>query len=271
MAINFPNAPTIGQKYTAEGQTWVWNGTMWLIDSAAAGSAVIASPTPPADPLAGQLWYRTTNPVGMFMWLNDGNSTQWVQTNGGGNTAPPLVASTAEARAGTDNVKMMTPAAVQARTGFTAEIGAAGLTTVSLGAIPAEAKEITISLNDFTYPANSGVALSFITAGTAIWYATRTRVDNGVVPAVMDASGSLSSVLDNYTGQIALFGAYTLKCAGGTHWWNITGSARRATTSQIIWAGSVISITPAELASGLKLTSTGAAFLNGFAQLRWRI
>lgn len=31
MAINFPNAPVIGEEFTVNTQTWVWDGNVWLI------------------------------------------------------------------------------------------------------------------------------------------------------------------------------------------------------------------------------------------------
>lgn len=34
MALNFPSAPVLGQVYQAEGATFVWNGTLWVVLSA---------------------------------------------------------------------------------------------------------------------------------------------------------------------------------------------------------------------------------------------
>lgn len=31
MALNFPTNPTVNQTYTAEGRTFVWNGSFWLL------------------------------------------------------------------------------------------------------------------------------------------------------------------------------------------------------------------------------------------------
>ena len=31
MALNFPSAPLVGQVYQAEGATFVWNGTLWVV------------------------------------------------------------------------------------------------------------------------------------------------------------------------------------------------------------------------------------------------
>lgn len=47
-----------------------------------AGSAQV-SDTPPLSPGVGDLWYASTEPTGLYIWLDDGDSSQWVQTNGG--------------------------------------------------------------------------------------------------------------------------------------------------------------------------------------------
>ena len=31
MALNFPSSPTLNQVYTAEGVTFVWNGSLWVV------------------------------------------------------------------------------------------------------------------------------------------------------------------------------------------------------------------------------------------------
>ena len=42
----------------------------------------VIGPTPPSDPSAGDLWYDSDN-GGMYVFYNDGSSTQWVSTLGG--------------------------------------------------------------------------------------------------------------------------------------------------------------------------------------------
>jgi microcystin-dependent protein len=44
----------------------------------------IISDTPPADPKVGQLWFKTVEPVGLYIWYQDADSSQWVQVSGGG-------------------------------------------------------------------------------------------------------------------------------------------------------------------------------------------
>jgi hypothetical protein len=39
MALDFPSNPTIGDEFTAGGFTWVWTGTTWAKEAAAAGGA----------------------------------------------------------------------------------------------------------------------------------------------------------------------------------------------------------------------------------------
>tara|TARA_R110000868_G_scaffold216396_1_gene466530 strand:+ start:5624 stop:5845 length:222 start_codon:yes stop_codon:yes gene_type:complete len=41
MAINFPDAPSVDDEFTAADKTWIWNGTTWKI----ASSSVAHAPT----------------------------------------------------------------------------------------------------------------------------------------------------------------------------------------------------------------------------------
>lgn len=59
------------------------------------GAPVTVSAAAPSTPKPGDLWYATTEPVGLYVWYNDGNSAQWVQTNGGEGTPDlPLTGGT---------------------------------------------------------------------------------------------------------------------------------------------------------------------------------
>jgi hypothetical protein len=42
-----------------------------------AGTAI--GDTPPVSPASGKLWFKTSNPVGLYIWFIDGTSSQWVQ------------------------------------------------------------------------------------------------------------------------------------------------------------------------------------------------
>lgn len=79
MAIDFPSTPFIGQQVTEGGTTWQWDGIGWNIVPVL--YSALASDTPPANPADNQQWWRSTNGQ-MYLWYNDGNSKQWVQSAG---------------------------------------------------------------------------------------------------------------------------------------------------------------------------------------------
>lgn len=59
MPIDFPNSPTIGQQFSAGGQTWVWTGSVW---SAYRGGPVVQTgATAPSTVAEGLIWFNTTN------------------------------------------------------------------------------------------------------------------------------------------------------------------------------------------------------------------
>ena len=76
-AIDFPASPTNGQVFVAgNGVTYVWNGTLWL----AGTTASMSSDTPPSNPTVNQLWFNSA--LGqLFIYYNDGNTSQWVPAN----------------------------------------------------------------------------------------------------------------------------------------------------------------------------------------------
>ena len=77
--IDFPNSPTLNQIYNASnGASYQWNGTLWI--AIGTSSALIASDTPPTSPGINQLWFNTTLGA-LFIWFNDGTSSQWVPAN----------------------------------------------------------------------------------------------------------------------------------------------------------------------------------------------
>lgn len=72
--LDFPNSPATGSTYTAAGLTWRWDGQKWTV----AGSGVVAiGDTPPASPVVGECWFDTISGQ-LFIWYNDGTSSQWV-------------------------------------------------------------------------------------------------------------------------------------------------------------------------------------------------
>jgi len=58
-------------------------GNTLTIASIAGGAAVATTDTPPGSPVNGQMWWETDTGI-LWIWFNDGTSSQWVQVSGGG-------------------------------------------------------------------------------------------------------------------------------------------------------------------------------------------
>ena len=69
--------------------TYQWNGTFWL--PVGGSTALYIGDTPPALPATGQLWFKSDE-ARLYVYYNDGNSTQWVPAAPipGTQTIPPL-------------------------------------------------------------------------------------------------------------------------------------------------------------------------------------
>ena len=88
MSIQFPDTPVAGDQPTtlSNGVSYIWDGEKWSSygNSGGGGSSNIDSgPNPPFIPQPGDLWFNTVNGV-LYVYYDDGNSKQWVQTVPGG-------------------------------------------------------------------------------------------------------------------------------------------------------------------------------------------
>ncbi|PWT92088.1 MAG: hypothetical protein C5B54_04135 [Acidobacteria bacterium] len=80
MALDFPNSPNINDTFGR----WRWDGVKWARAGAAdVISQIFIGPLPPDNPAIGNLWWDTT--IGqLFIWYDDGTSSQWVGIGVGG-------------------------------------------------------------------------------------------------------------------------------------------------------------------------------------------
>ena len=81
MAINFPDSPTNGDTFTANGVVYTYNATAALWDTIEASISVTVSDTAPTSPSAGDQWFNSTN-GSLLIYYNDGTSSQWVGVSG---------------------------------------------------------------------------------------------------------------------------------------------------------------------------------------------
>lgn len=71
-AIDFPNNPTNGQEFSANGKTWIWNSSLqvWKGVTSSGGSGSIAtSDTEPTNPSDGDLWFKPTEGF-LYIYFN---------------------------------------------------------------------------------------------------------------------------------------------------------------------------------------------------------
>lgn len=89
--MSFPANPTNGQTVTVNGTVYSYDAVddSWTrIGStlASSGGAVFVSATPPAQIFAPErvnIWINTNNGR-QYLYVDDGNSTQWVELGAGG-------------------------------------------------------------------------------------------------------------------------------------------------------------------------------------------
>ncbi len=82
MALNFPNSPVEGQTFSAPGRIYVYSNGAWVANVT---PTVQISDTAPPYPYHGLLWWRS-NQGRLFVYFEDGDSGQWVETTSAGTT-----------------------------------------------------------------------------------------------------------------------------------------------------------------------------------------
>ena len=84
MAYNFPNSPSNGDTVVINGFTYTYasatNTWKTTPSSGGGGASVTSSNTAPSSPTDGDLWWSTTD-ARMYVYYNDGSSSQWVSTS----------------------------------------------------------------------------------------------------------------------------------------------------------------------------------------------
>jgi hypothetical protein len=88
MALNFPASPSEDDLYTAEGTNFLFKGGAWtIVTGAGSGSTATYGTTFPPTPLLNDQHYLSEGNVGLYQYVDDGDSLQWIQTNGSLNNA----------------------------------------------------------------------------------------------------------------------------------------------------------------------------------------
>jgi len=78
----------LNRSTASTGEVLSWNGTDydWIAQAAGGGASVTISDAAPSSPSAGDLWFDSTG-LALYVYYNDGDSSQWVQTNPSGSSS----------------------------------------------------------------------------------------------------------------------------------------------------------------------------------------
>lgn len=160
-ALDFPSSPTNGQVY---GQ-YVYDSTKgaWRVSADLLASAT-PSPTAPTNPVSGDLWFNTNDGV-MFMYFNDGNSSQWVEVKSNTASGSTVAARIDALEAKPNGLVALVPSSITLGSG-TGSVDATGIATFT------NASTVTIN-NCFTSAyVDYKIVISAVmtTANQDIWF-----------------------------------------------------------------------------------------------------
>ena len=82
LVTNLNGLSDVNTAGVANNKILKYNGTQWVVadDATSSGTNVTVSDTAPSSPNAGDLWYKSDEGR-LKIYYNDGDSTQWVDTN----------------------------------------------------------------------------------------------------------------------------------------------------------------------------------------------
>jgi hypothetical protein len=202
------------------------------------GSGVVISDTAPANPQPGQLWYRVVAPVGMFVWYNDGDSSQWVQVAGG-----------AIAQSGEQN------------------IDTAGQTQVVFDQVPSDAVSLALSFSNVTFSGGNAI-LDFLGAATADLSTLRQIA--GAAYAAPASQSATEIELDNIGGTSGFIGTYFFERIPYSNnvVWVMSGSHRRG-NSLVTHAGARLILNQSTMMP-LRIRASAGTFATNQIICRWR-
>jgi hypothetical protein len=98
----------LNQSNPTSGYVLSWNGSdyAWVAQSGGGGgggSSVTVSDSAPSSPSEGDMWFNSLN-TKLYVYFNDGTSTQWIQSNPSGAVSPIVSSDTAPANPVVDSL-----------------------------------------------------------------------------------------------------------------------------------------------------------------------
>ena len=217
---------------------WVQNNPTGGGGSSGGGASVTASDTAPTSPSAGDLWYKSdTN--GLYVYYNDGDSSQWVGVSG------PAGADGADGAAGAAATGYGQVPIVYTEPPTTHTLNSDGTTsTIQMQAVDPEGTAITYGIayanSTNALPSQLGSATSINqTTGTYTFTPTTTSSNAGTFKARLSASDGITSAARFVDFDLSFYDFTISPAVSGQSNWTLASGALTLDTAQ------VYTITPA--------------------------
>lgn len=205
-ALDFPSSPTNGQVF---GQ-YVYDSTKgaWRVSADLLASAT-PSPTAPVNPVSGDLWFNTNDGV-MFMYLNDGNSSQWVEVKSNTASGSTVAARVDALEAKPSGLVAITPTSIAVGSGTATVSGSSlvtftGATNIKLnGVFTSQYKSYRIVLDVTSASSVQSVILRYLVAGvedtgTNNYFAWARSRENSTAASAGAVAASYGFIVDTLT------------------------------------------------------------------------
>ena len=124
MAQNFNDSPSGGAQQVFNGVTYTYNASKGVWTSRSREAAIPTLDAPPANPVAGDMYFDSTDLVA-YVYYYDGSSSQWVQITPAGSSNPSGISVTTSSASGVGGLAYNSTTGVLTFTPAAASVGSA--------------------------------------------------------------------------------------------------------------------------------------------------